>query len=182
MSGNGESRAGEGPTIHFEPSGDSGATTDAEGVRGDSGAVPELFRFRVPGHPLTWKRTNQSGHRRRMDPEMRWHQQLIAQLAAYAAPRTRLDIPIRVDCTFVFPRPTRRPTGVPPGVWADGCRIKRPVDGDIDNLWKMVLDGLEKSDRITNDRIVVEGCPRKLWGAEGEKPHTLVVVSSAGWS
>ncbi len=85
-------------------------------------------------------------------------------------------VPLRVDVTFVFPRPkTIRRNGRTARVPVVGPRIVKATVPDRDNLDKAVLDAL-KGIAWTDDGQVADGRLRKFYAASGEQPHVAVRI------
>lgn len=84
-----------------------------------------------------------------------------------------LDGPLRVNVTFVSPRPKRmllRAGDTPEG------RIYKTTKPDIDNLLKMVLDIITQSEIWEDDnRVVCISC-EDYYASKSEDPHTLFTI------
>lgn len=150
------------------------------------------LRFIVPGPPVRWERTGPN----RSTKAGVVHGERAVRSAAWRAVRdlgwsAMPDGPLSVAMDFVFPRPARRPSYVPPEVWATGARCRRPIAPDRDNLVKLVFDGMQP--RRTNRQRVVEPGPldddkrcdighaRGWIAAVDEDPHTVVTVEVVPW-
>jgi Holliday junction resolvase RusA-like endonuclease len=84
-----------------------------------------------------------------------------------------LDGPLRVNITFVSPRPKRM--AVLPGDTPEG-RIYKTTKPDIDNLLKMVLDIITQSEIWEDDnRVVCISC-EDYYASKSEDPHTLFTI------
>lgn len=137
------------------------------------------MRLVIPGRPQSWERTQGSGRRRFKAPKTEAAQNAIKAEALRAGVRP-MEGPLAVWLVFVFARPKRKPAVIPPSYWADGVRISRPVDSDVDNLSKLVLDALNGI-AYADDRQVVELTASKCWAAVGEEPCTIVEMGFARW-
>jgi Holliday junction resolvase RusA-like endonuclease len=80
--------------------------------------------------------------------------------------------PIRVDITFLFPRPGKLNRKKDP----DG-RVYHTAKPDRDNAEKAVLDCLTRLGVWADDAQVCEGTVRKFYAAKGERPGAEIRVS-----
>ena len=92
----------------------------------------------------------------------------MAARAAYDGPP--LDAPLRVDCTFVFPRTKQQ-------IWKSKPmpRLPHTKKPDRDNCDKAVLDALSGLLWI-DDCQVCQGSLEKVIAAGDEQPHVRVRV------
>lgn len=75
--------------------------------------------------------------------------------------------PLRLHLVFVHKRPKR--------ITATE-RVAKTTKPDIDNLIKMVMDALTKSEIWTDDNIVTEVCASDWYANEYEPPHTMYSI------
>lgn len=93
----------------------------------------------------------------------------LAAQQAYSGPP--LTGPLRVDCTFVFPRQSAK-------VWASRPMPRYPHTQrpDRDNLDKAVLDAL-KGTLLADDASVYDGRITKWRAAGDEQPHCEITIT-----
>jgi len=82
-----------------------------------------------------------------------------------------IESALRVDCCFVFPRPGRLLSKKSPK-----GRMPHVIKPDRDNLDKAVLDSLTGLVWV-DDCQVHSGLVEKVYGAIGEAPHVLIVIT-----
>lgn len=86
-------------------------------------------------------------------------------------PQVPLEGPLRVDITFLMPRPARlRKKKSPPG------RIWFASKPDRDNLDKAVLDAMTQTGWWIDDAQVVSGMVQKVYCAVDEAPGAIIAV------
>lgn len=95
----------------------------------------------------------------------------IALFASRHLPRSPLAGPLRVDLTFLMPRPQSRSRKCDP----DG-RMPFTAKPDRDNLDKAVLDCLTSLGMWGDDAQVIGGEVWKWYAAKGERPGAIVRV------
>jgi len=96
---------------------------------------------------------------------------LVKLCARQAYQGVPLDMPVRVDCRWVFPREKGK-------VWKNKPMPRYPhvVKPDRDNLDKMILDSLVGV-VLADDNCVCAGYLEK-WRASGdEQPHVVVTIT-----
>lgn len=105
-----------------------------------------------------------------------WKSQ-IAIAAKEHTPTTPIEGPVRVDLTFMFPRPKDHfRTGKNAGQLKDGAPKYHTSKPDRDNCEKAVLDALKALGFFRDDSQVCDGTPRKLYA--DEHPGCLVRVEA----
>lgn len=82
-----------------------------------------------------------------------------------------IDSALRVDCSFVFPRPQRLLKKSSPK-----CRLPHTIKPDRDNLDKAVLDSLTGLVWV-DDCQAAFGSIEKYYVADGETPHVTIVIT-----
>lgn len=86
------------------------------------------------------------------------------------------DGPLRVDIEIVVCRPGSH-FRVGGDLSKAGLRAPRPMrTPDIDNVWKLVCDGLNQH-AYRDDRQIVEGAARRRWAMPGERDHVRVELA-----
>jgi Holliday junction resolvase RusA-like endonuclease len=100
-----------------------------------------------------------------------WKSQIAIAARAYI-PKTPIDAPVKLDISFVFPRPGRllRKKDL------DG-RILHTARPDRDNLEKAVMDALTAIGMWRDDALVCDGSPRKFYAAKGELSGAFIQIS-----
>lgn len=79
----------------------------------------------------------------------------------------QINFPVRVVMDFVHSRPKRM---------RKGPQICKPSKPDIDNLQKLILDGISKSNLWTDDNIVVSINASKYYAASGETAYSVFYI------
>lgn len=85
--------------------------------------------------------------------------------------------PVEVHAFFRFQQQPAVGGGAVPsqaGEWPTAVAI-----GDVDKLWRNVLDALTQAHVLADDSLVIGGMPYKRWCRPGEKPGVLIVVTAA---
>lgn len=100
------------------------------------------------------------------------YQRAIHEAALPFRPKTPHVGPIRVDFTFILPRPkslcrARDPEGLIP------C----PVRPDRDNLQKGTQDGMAKAGFWNDDAQICDGRTAKFYAEKGGSPRIIVTIS-----
>ena len=82
--------------------------------------------------------------------------------------------PVLLECVFIHHRPKRL---------GKGPQVPKTTKPDLDNLIKMLLDGIVSANLIPDDNLVTTIQPLKgyqhmdLYAAHREDPHTLFTLS-----
>lgn len=97
---------------------------------------------------------------------------LARRIAAEVYQGPPLEVPLRVDCLFVFPRTKGQMWKTKPMV-----RLPRVSKPDRDNLDKLVLDALTGI-VWRDDALVTCGWLEKVVAAGDEQPRTVVTIST----
>lgn len=84
-----------------------------------------------------------------------------------------LEGPIALELAFIHSRPKR----LQAKRHSDG-RILKTTRPDIDNLIKLVLDALQLTDIIEDDKQIVRICATDYYAARHEQPHTHYQIYS----
>lgn len=135
-----------------------------------------LLTFRADGEPKGQPRARAfafNGKARMYDPSTAEGWKACVALAAKAAgiPPTPTSSPIRLDATFLFPRPGRlNKKSSPEG------RIEHTAKPDRDNLDKAVLDCLTQLGVWQDDKQVCGGEVSKFYVAKGERPGAEIRI------
>jgi Holliday junction resolvase RusA-like endonuclease len=132
--------------------------------------MDSVIEFEVIGLPKPWKRPVRFAHANgkfvSWSPKDDWFRLIYAEAVKHR-PAEPLDMPIRLDATFRFPRPKSvKATEV--------FMAHRP---DEDNLKKALMDA------ITNARIWVDDsrvCDGRVMKVYGEPPGVTIRISPAG--
>lgn len=148
-----------------------------------------IATFTVPGQPIPKGRARASLRRGRIHhhtPERTVaYEDAVGWAARAACGRSPFDLeggearPLAVSIVAVLRRPLTldRPksAGRPQGrQWATAAA------GDADNFIKSILDGMQKSGALMDDRHVVDVRCRVVYAAQGEDAHAEVTVCAAG--
>lgn len=96
-----------------------------------------------------------------------WEEE-FAEKAAALTDRRGMTGPLAVSVVAVFPRVKRLPKC--------GARVPHTVKPDVDNIAKAVLDGLEKSGIIADDKFVCSLTAESRYAASSEDAHLEVGV------
>ena len=151
-------------------------TSDEVAIR----PTPARLTFHLPAKPIPWARPipgrrkrsyntkSYSTHRR----ALAWSAKAAARQAAWKGSKR----PVKVICSFVHPRPKKRPYSVARAVWETGDAIPRPAVPDLDNLVKCVLEALEDAGVVENDACVCCIYAHKWWAGSGVEVGTWVTV------
>ena len=143
----------------------------------------QSFELWLPGKVESWKRNRvgRTGRQFRDAKGLAYRSELSQ--AIHETFRGKLRAPVAVEMVFVFERPKTRPKEVPAEVWGLGVEVRRPTRGrdDIDRLQGNVLDGMKDAGVITDDGVVTDIFPRKVWAARGEVAGLLLRVTEARW-
>lgn len=78
--------------------------------------------------------------------------------------------PVHVIMDFTHSRPKRM---------RKGGRVIKGTKPDLDNLIKLVLDGISKSGIWTDDNIVSQVTAKKYYGSTLDKPYTVFYIFEA---
>lgn len=99
----------------------------------------------------------------------------VARAIEGAWDRVRLAGPVRVEITFLFPRPqSLMRKKDPPG------RVRHAKKPDRDNCEKAVLDCLTQLGMWTDDGQVCDGALRKFYAAKDEQPGAEIRIAVEG--
>lgn len=107
-----------------------------------------------------------------VDPKKIWRTQVatFAKQAAQAGGLNEsIDCPVRVEMTFIFPRPKKPQFDVP---------ASRKV-GDIDKLQRNVFDSLQDAGVLSDDARAVSVCVEKVYASGGREPGVIVTIWKA---
>jgi len=146
--------------------------------------MTDVWAFTIPGPPPVCRRARAALRGRHIriyqDAHTDADEDRVA-LAARVARLPRLVPPLEVAVDAYFPRPARRPEGIPADVWALGCAVRRPVKPDKDNVEKAILDGMTRAGVWADDSIADGAHCRRWYCARGGAPRTVVTVRQVGW-
>jgi len=98
-------------------------------------------------------------------------QRAIATLARAQAPREPIKVACHLKAIFVFAVPQSWSASQKTRALSGRLLPTSTRTGDLDNLAKLLLDGLEDAGWLANDALVVELDARKLYG---ERPGYMV--------
>lgn len=132
----------------------------------------ELYAKKIPLAPVAMGRPRRGAHGMYTPPKSR--QYLKKLVAILQGPHYDTKSPIRLQCMFVHPRPKRL---------GKGGQVPKQTKPDLDNLIKMLLDGIVSANLIPDDNQVTLIAPlpgathMDLYAAHGEDPHTLLTIS-----
>lgn len=101
-----------------------------------------------------------------------WRHDIIFNAGNYI-PDSPIEVPCRVDITFLLKRPQRLYRKKDP----DGC-VPAPGKPDRDNLDKVVLDALVSCGILRDDALVIDGRILKLYHAKTGKPGAIISIST----
>ena len=105
-----------------------------------------------------------------------WEKNLTEQLEALKPPRSKLlpiSQPCQVELQFMFPRPIRLKTKSAPG-----GLVPHQVRPDLDNLVKMVLDTMQTTGWISDDKIVARIAAEKVYAAMEALPGVHIMLTA----
>lgn len=126
--------------------------------------------FEVIGIPKPWKRpvrfAHPGGKMVSWSPKDDWFRLIYAEAIKHR-PAEPLDMPIRLDATFRFPRPKS----------AKATEVFMSHRPDEDNLKKALMDAITNARIWVDDSRVCDGRVRKIYG---EPPGVTVRISPAG--
>lgn len=137
------------------------------------------IRFTVPGTPVSQPRHRiavRNGHARAFEAKqshpIHVFKSAVRTAATEAYTGTPLSGPLRVDITFVLPRPKSKvwKSRPMPRYWHTG----KP---DRDNLDKAVLDSLAQT-ILSDDKCVCAGEILKYHAAGDEQPHVEITITA----
>lgn len=131
---------------------------------------PEWVVITIPGEPVAWARTGGRGKIRYTKPKQRTGKGVLMMYFEEAMEgRDPFDGPLQMDVICVFPNRKKPRKRVPrPRRW----HTKKK---DRDNLLKLIQDA-GNGILYHDDSQVVAGDVVKLIGAQGEAPHTRIVL------
>lgn len=131
------------------------------------------FEITIPGPPFGKPAVarDQFGRAYRTQETTRFYA-TIGWLVGNKCPRKMIAPSVAV--VAVKQRPKRKPTGHP-FPW-DGNRSPCRAKPDADNILKALLDALKQANVYGDDSHVVSVFCTTVYAAEGEQPHTAVVV------
>jgi len=130
-----------------------------------------IFTIFVPGTPVAWKRTERNrftGRTYHNDKDGRregWKQAIVLAWLERFAAEGFPDGPYRVHAYFRFPRPKSH--FKKNGELRSTAPAEHAGTPDLDNLIKIVLDGLVSAELIPDDSHCVEMTVSKNWAS----PH-----------
>jgi crossover junction endodeoxyribonuclease RusA len=128
------------------------------------------MQFFVPGKPVAQGSKRHVGHgvMVEMGKDLAPWRQAIAEYAKAEAKGEQFLGPLRLRCTFWFPRPASHfGTGRNQGNLKKTAPTYRDSNPDIDKLLRAVCDGLTASGVIRDDRYIVKIEGMKLYGIPG---------------
>ena len=132
----------------------------------------EIYNKRVSLSPVAMGRPRRGAHGMYTPPKSRKYlRELVALLDGEQIATTE---PILLRCVFVHPRPKRL---------GKGPQVPKTTKPDLDNLIKMLLDGIVSANLIPDDNLVTTIQPltgyqhMDLYAAHTEDPNTQFTLS-----
>ena len=138
------------------------------------------FTAFIPGRPVPFARPRFNGGRGYQDPTYAaWKRGAAFILRAAAAGEpviSRQPLALRVE--VYHPRPQARPSHVPHDAWKAGTATWAICRSDTDNIGKAVMDALQDSRAIEDDRWVARIEVVSMYAAEGGQVGVGCVLTS----
>jgi len=112
--------------------------------------------------------SGKGGHVRMYTPDKTraWEKEFV-EIAQEAVGEITLDEPLQVAIVAVFPRVKRLKAG---------ARVPHTVKPDVDNVTKIVLDGLQAAGIIADDKLVYSLKVECWYANSNEKPHLEIGI------
>jgi Holliday junction resolvase RusA-like endonuclease len=135
-----------------------------------------IFAEVIPGAPVQLNRARHGKYGVYHDPKNKQQKRHIINLLLESCPvgiQIGPNQPMGLVVEFIHKRPVRLNRRKD-----TSARIPKTTKPDVDNLIKMIMDALQETPLLHDDKQVIMICASDWWAAKGEQPHTQIGLFS----